>query len=138
MSYKLFAGILLLAAQNVFASDYPLVIIEPFDDARIIIYVSETDIEKSPAWKPTNGTPPLTIEKLIADIQKHIASDPRLANAIIHEIELKPILHHEKENRWYYLIQMKIIDNQRPTSRYLAVLMNGKILSAIKEPKSYK
>lgn len=137
MSYKLLIGILLLSAQHAFAGQFPLVIIEPFDESKIVIYITEKDIEKSPAWKPTDGTPPLTIEKLIADINKHNANDPKFANSIIHEIELKPILHHEKQNRWYYLIQMKV-GGKQPHRQYLAVLMNGKIISAIREPESYK
>lgn len=137
MSYKLLIGVLLLIAQNTFASQFPLVIIEPFDESKIVIYTTEKDIEKSPAWKPADGTPPLTIEKLIADINKHNAKHPKLANSIIHEIELKPILHHEKQNRWYYLIQMQG-GGKQPHRHYLAVLMDGKIISAIKEPESYK
>ncbi len=137
MTYKLFIGVLLLVSQQAFAAHFPLVIIEPFDETKIVIYVSETDIEQSPAWTPADGAPPLTIEKLIRDINRYKTRDPRLAGAIVHEIELKPIQHHEKQNRWYYLVQMKTTKN-KPHRHYLAVLMNGKILSAVKEPESYK
>lgn len=137
MSRKLFIGLLLLFAQSALAAQFPLIIIEPFDETKIIIYVSETDIENSPAWKPSDGTPPLTIEKLITDIKRHNGGDSKLANAIIHEIELKPVLHHEKQNRWYYLVQMKTV-GKKSYRHYFAVLMDGKIISAIREPESYK
>lgn len=137
MAHKIFIAILLLFFQNVFAAQFPLIIIEPFDEAKVVIYVSEADIEKSPAWKPADGTPPLTIDKLIADINRHNANDPRMAKAIIHAIELKPVLHHEKQDRWYYLVQMKT-EGEKPHRRYLAVLMNGEIISAISEPESFK
>ncbi len=137
MTYKLFIGVLLLVTQQAFAAQFPLVIIEPFDETKIVIYVSEKDIEQSPAWTPADGSPPLTIEKLIADIKKYNARNPKLAGAIIHEIELKPILHHEKQNRWYYLVQMKAA-GRSSHRHYLAVLMSGKIITAIREPESYK
>jgi len=137
MTYRLFIGALLLFTQNVIAAEFPLTIIEPFDEAKIVIYVSESDIEKSPAWQPADGALPLTIEKLIAVINKYNAGKPKMLNAIVHEIELKPILHHEKQNRWYYLVQMKAAGEQAHR-HYFAVLMNGKIISAIKKPETYK
>ncbi len=138
MLSRLLAGLVLLVAQNAFASQFPLVLIESFDDARVVIYVNESDIRNTPDWQPSEGAPPLSVKNLIEDIQEWNARNPEFANATIHEFELKPILHHEKQNRWYYLVQMKKMHNGIADTRYLAVLMNGKVLPAVKEPKSYK
>ncbi len=138
MLSRLLAGLIFLIAQNVLATQFPQVLIESFDDARVVIYVNESDISNTPDWQPSEGAPPLSVKNLIKDIKKWNVSNPEFANSTINEFELKPIIHHEKQNRWYYLVQMK--NNTKGTSdtHYLAVLMNGKVLSAVREPASYK
>ena len=139
MLSRLLAGLAFLVAQNALAIQFPLVLIESFDDAKLVIYVNESDIRNTPDWQPSEGSPPLSVEKLVKDIQKWNNRNPEFANATINEFELKPILNHEKENRWYYLVRMKNkARNGTSETRYLAVLMNGKVLPAIKEPVSYK
>jgi len=60
-----------------------------------------------------------------------------MAGTHIQKIELKPILHHEKKGRWYYLVQLG--SQKKPRHHhYLAVLMSGKAFAAIEEPASYK
>ncbi|HEC18751.1 MAG TPA: hypothetical protein ENI97_05350 [Gammaproteobacteria bacterium] len=137
MAYKIFIGMLMFSLQAAFAEPFPLTIIEPFDEGKIVMYVAESDIEQSPAWLPGEGAPPLSIENLIKAIEKYRAGMPRLAEDTVHEIALKPIWHHEKQHRWYYLVQMKSAEGHGHR-HYLAVLMSGKIISAIKEPEAYK
>jgi len=138
MFFRLLIGLLFLITENVAATQFPLEIIDYLDDTKIVIFINEADIDEAPTWNPSAGAPPLTIEHLVKDVQKWGAANPNLTHAIIHKIELKPILHHEKQNRWYYLIQMKVQVDDHSDMHYLAVLMNGKILSAMKEPTSYK
>ncbi len=138
MLSRLLAGFVFLIAQNVLAAQFPLVLIESFDDAKVVIYVNESDIRSTPDWRPSEGAPPLSVKNLIADVQKWNALNPEFSNATINEFELKPILNHEKENRWYYLVQMKNTTNGTTDTHYLAVLMDGKVLAAVREPTSYK
>jgi hypothetical protein len=124
--------------KSAIAGQFPLEIIERFADARIVVYVQQSDIDKEPSWDPSSGEPPLTIAQLVKKVQAWQARDAKLASATIRKIELKPILHHQKQDRWYYLIQLKKLDEEQPGTYYLAVLMSGKIVPAIKEPESYK
>jgi len=135
---RLLTGLIFLVAQNVLASPFPQVLIESFDDARLVIYVNESDISNTPDWQPSEGAPPLSVKNLLKDIKKWNTRNPEYANLTINEFELKPIIHHEKQNRWYYLVQMKDDTNKKSNTHYLAVLMNGQVLSAVKEPASYK
>lgn len=130
--------ILSLFSQAAFAIQFPLEIIEHFDDTKIVIYVQQADIDKAPSWSPAEGAPPLTIEGLVKDIQKRNSQSKESADLQIRKIELKPILHNEKQNRWYYLVRMKAIRNGSTHVEYVAVLMNGMVLPAIREPDPYK
>ncbi len=132
------AGLSFLIAQNVLATQFPLVLIESFNDAKVVIYTSENDIRNAPNWKPSDGAPPLSVENLITDIKKWNSLNPELSNSTINEFELKPIIHHKNENRWYYLVQMRNNSQGKTKDHYLAVLMDGKVLPAIIEPASYK
>ncbi len=138
MLSKLVIGLVFLVSQTVSASPFPQVLIESFDDAKVVIYVNESDISNAPKWQPSDGAPPLSVKNLIRDIKKWNTSNPEFANSTINEFELKPIVHHEKQNRWYYLVEMKTNKNGSSNTHYLAVLMNGKVLAAVKEPASYK
>ena len=128
----------ILVGNKALANEFPLEIIERFADARIVIYTQKNAIEESPTWSPSEGAPPLTIEILVKTIQKWSAADPNLAKSTIRKIELKPISHYENLDRWYYLVQLKIESQDHSGMHYVAVLMNGKILSAIREPETYK
>jgi hypothetical protein len=135
---KVIAGLIFLISGNVLADQFPVEIIEYFNDTKVVVYVNESDIEKAPIWNPTKGAPPLTIAMLIKDVQEWNSSAPDLAGMQIHEIELKPIRHHEKQDRWYYLVHLTGPKSKHSGRQYLAVLMNGKIVPAIREPASFK
>jgi len=138
MLSRLLAVVVFVIAQNALAAPFPLVLIESFNDAKVIIYAKESDIRNAPNWKPSDGAPPLSMENLITDIQKWNSLNPKFSDSRINEFELKPIVHYEKENRWYYLVQMKDTNKGKTGEHYLAVLMNGKVLPAVKKPASYK
>lgn len=127
-----------IICQKALANPFPLEVIERFADARIIVYIQQSDMDEAPAWHPGEGAPPLTIEALVRAIQKWTAGDPALAKATIRKIELKPIRLKNNQGRWYYLAQLSVDTEGQPSMHYVAVLMNGKILPAIREPEPYK
>jgi hypothetical protein len=51
-------------------------------------------------------------------------------------IELKKIPRHEKH--WHYLVKTKSEVDDIVESHYFIVLMDGKVIAAIKEPESIK
>lgn len=142
MLNKLLTGMLLLAASTACAASdqvqFPEEIIERFDNSRVIIYINTSDITDTPAWNLAAGEPPLTIQALSQIIRTRIAQDDTLKDAVVDRIELKRIQHHEAQQRWYYLVEMKTLTDGRTLKHYLAVLMDGKVVPAIREPESYK
>ncbi len=130
--------ILLVVTGAVNAAPWPLEIIDRLDDARIVIYVNESDIEQSPVWNPADGAPPFGLKDLMKRVAAWEKKNRGPDTDGIEKIELKPIAHHEKQGRWYYLVQLGDKLNGKPTHRYLAVLMSGKTVAAIREPESYK
>ncbi len=118
------------------AAPWPLEIIDHLDNATLVIYANESDLESSPKWSPEEGAPPFGL----SDLLKAVGDWKKQNNYAdgIEKVELKPIAHHEKEGRWYYLVQLKDLEDDGHAHRYLAVLMNGKTIAAVKEPEAYK
>ncbi len=135
MLNKLFPAILLFGFFSPgYAFQFPLEIIDYMDDATIIVYAKKDDINNTSVWIPGEGNVPLSINDLVSKVNNWLKTQPEMSSLKINEIELKKVKKHEKENYWYYLLQLK----NHNDIQYLAVLMNGQILPAIKEPKSYK
>ncbi len=137
MFWRFFAVFLLVAANNVPAVQFPLEIVENFDGTRVVVLANKDEIETAPTWHPADK-PPLTIADLVITVQKHIDATPGRSNALIRKIDLRPIKGYETQDRWYYLLMVADPDNSHPNLNYLAVLMNGKVLSTIREPSAYK
>jgi len=129
---------LLLFGHSAGATQFPLEIIEHFDDTKIVIYVQQSDVDQAPTWQPGRGAPPLSVEQLVKAVTTHNAGNPDLSDLQIRKIELKPVLRNPKRNSWYYLLRLKAIRDGRPEIEYVAVLMSGKVLPAIREPDPYK
>jgi hypothetical protein len=139
MFRKLFAAMLVIMTSSAFATvPWPLEIIDHLDNATLVIFVNESDIESSPKWSPDTGKPPFGLEEMLQAIGEWKKRNDCSAADRIEKIELKPIAHHEKEGRWYYLVQIKNVEKGQHSHRYLAVLMNGKTIAAVQEPESYK
>ncbi len=132
--FVLFA--LLPAAAGAFSGPWPLEIIEQFDDAKLVVYGSEDDIAAAPMWSPDRGAPPLTIAGVLEVLQRWAESDPRVSALHVEEIELKRIPRHV--DRWYYLVRARVESRTGPPVRFFAVLMNGKVEPAIREPMPIK
>ncbi len=130
--------LLLLVAQTAGAVQWPLEIFEIMDDRKIVVFLEEADITTSPTWDPAEGGPPLTLAEVVQKLSDWVGASDRLADLKIHEIKLKPIRHHESEQRWYYLVQLRRQIDGQPDRHYVAVLMNGKVVPALREPSSLK
>jgi hypothetical protein len=117
---------------------WPEEIIDSMDDQRLVVFLPTQDIATSPQWLPADGAPPLNIAGAVEQLKKWMASDPRYRGAEIHEIELKPIHHHEHEHRWYYLFQLRHPHAGRHNVLYGAVLLNGKVIPVLAEPSPIK
>ena len=117
---------------------WPEEVIDTMDDQRLVVFLPHEDIAASPKWLPAEGAPPLNIAGAMAHLHKWMTDDPRYRETRIHEIELKPIQHHEKEHRWYYLFQLRRQGEGKRKAMYAAVLLNGKVVPAIVEPSSIK
>ena len=139
MYTRLVTGLFLLSAfSSAFAISWPLEIIEHLDEAKIIIYAKEAEIEQSPTWDPATGAPSFGLPEVLKSIAQWDNKKAGISDTSVEKIELKPILHQEKANRWYYLVQLRNPAGSKHKHHYLAVLMNGKTYGAIEEPESYK
>ena len=57
---------LVAMASSAFATTpWPLEIIDHFDNATLVIFVNESDIESSPKWDPDSGMPPFGLQKML-------------------------------------------------------------------------
>jgi hypothetical protein len=120
-----------LAAGAVQASSLPTEVVENLDDYRIVLYLSETQINAIPAWQPGEGAPPMSLDAAVSRTLAWIGENELLKNAQIHELKFKPVHNFESLNRWYYLVELHT-DNAR--RRFLAVLPGGEVVPAVEEP----
>ncbi len=126
----------LLLSGKLYAYEFPVEIFEYIDDTKVVVFINKKDIDKSLQWYPFKGAPPLTMTDMLTKMKKYLASGKiALSGARITGIELKQIPHH-KDN-WHYLVKLK---SNKKTIRYyyFIVLMNGKIIPAVKEVESFK
>jgi hypothetical protein len=132
--YLALSVLLLVASTQAYALSIEL--FEYVDGRKIVAFVDENDIGDSIQWHPFKESPPITIRKVTKSIQKYIASDKKLKNAELAEIELRPIPRHEEH--WHYVVKLKTEANDEVHYQYYVVLMSGKIIPAIREPESIK
>ncbi len=115
------------------AETFPLELIEQFDEARVVAFIDKAELENSPAWQPLDQPPPLTIaaalERLAAFVQQR---GEELSKLKVTEIELRPVSGFP--DRWHYLVR-----TATPAGpRFYAVLMNGRVVAAVREPEPVK
>ena len=134
----LMALVLLGVLRTADAANWPLEVFERMDDKRIVVFLTEEDIDSSPAWEPAEGSPPLTLAAVIQVLDTWIQASIDRAGLKIHEIKLKAIPHHELDHHWYYLVQLTKRIDAKTEREYAAILMDGKLVPAIREPASVK
>ena len=128
--------LLLVLSGKVLAVEFPIEITEYVDEVRIAAYINKEDIKNNVQWTPFEGPPPLSIHEALKSVQEYMKSDEDMASATLVEIELRPIPHHEKS--WHYLVRMRYQSEDKVRPHFYLVLMDGKVISAIREPESIK
>lgn len=122
------------AAQS---SPFPIQIIEQFDDARIVAFINEGDVNDSAQWNPLEDAPPLSVTSAIEAVkQQYLKQNKTLASLSVREIEIRQVPQHK--NYWHYLIKVKSKVGDTFKNTFYVVLMDGKVIPAIVEPKSFK
>jgi hypothetical protein len=125
----------MLVSAKLFAYEFPLEITEYIDDVKIDAYISKSDINEALIWTPFESEPPLSMAAALQAIQAYVANTD-LEDMTLTGIELKKLPHHEKH--WHYLVKIKSEVDEVVESHYFIVLMDGKVIPAIKEPESIK
>jgi hypothetical protein len=125
--------VFLLSTARALAIEVPLEITEYIDDVKVIAYLHERDIDKEPQWTPFEGPPPLSIADALEAVHGYINADAEFADAALTGIELKPIPHHAMH--WHYLVKVRFKLDGKPRPHFFVVLMDGKVISAIKRPE---
>jgi len=136
MLIRVMPFLLLLMSGKVLAFEFPIEITEYVDEVRIAAHINKEDIDKNIQWTPFQGPPPLSIQEALKAVQEHMKSDENMVSAKLVEIELRPIPHQEKS--WHYLVRMRYQSGDKVQPHFYLVLMNGKVISAIREPESIK
>jgi len=136
VSFRWPALVLLLLSGNAYSYEFPVEIFEYVDNIKVVAFINESDIDETVSWQPFQGPPPLSIGSAIEAIQGYISSDSRLPNASLMEIKLQQIPHHDAH--WHYLVKIKTETGDKTRYDYFVILMNSKIIPAVREPQSYK
>ena len=136
MYKKLLPLLLLLFSGKVLAYEFPIEVTEYIDDVKIVAYIDKNEISKTSQWVPFEGQPPLSIYDALQAVQKFMIENAEFAETRLTGIELKRIPHYEKN--WHYLVKVKykVADKMQP--HFFLVLMDGKVISALREPESIK
>jgi hypothetical protein len=136
MYRKLIPLLFLLFSGKLLAFEFPIEITEYIDDIKIIAYINERDINRESRWTPFDGPPPLSIYDALQAVQGDISSNAAITDTTLIGIELKQIPHHEMY--WHYLVKVKFKLADKTQPHFFVVLMDGKVISALKRPESIK
>jgi hypothetical protein len=136
MLEKLIPALLFLVSGQAVAVEFPLELTEYFDDIRIIAYIKQSDVDKEARWTPFQSAPPLTVKTALDKVQSYIRQDTAFTDAELTSIELKPI--PKQKDYWHYLVKMKYTEDGVSKPHFFVVLMDGKVISALRQPDSIK
>jgi hypothetical protein len=136
MPKKLLSVLLLLFCARAFAIDFPIEVSEYIDDIKIDAYIKEEDLYRTSQWTPFESPPPLSVKQALSFIQEDAKSEIDFSKTQVIGVELKPVPHHK--SYWHYLVKLKTISDGESEPLFFIVLMDGKVISAIKEPDAIK
>jgi len=128
--------LLLLFSGNAYCYEFPVEIFEYIDNTKVVAFIDKSDIDDAMRWQPFKEAPPFTVEDAVKSVKKHIDADDRLKNVTLLEVELRQIPNFEQH--WHYLVKVKADIGEERRSQYFVVLMNGKVIPAIREPEATK
>jgi hypothetical protein len=118
------------------AYQFPIEIIEYIDDIKVFAYLDKNDINEKAKWTPLKSPPPLSIHQALQAVQKYIRSHEDFTRAPLISIELKQIPHHK--DYWHYLVKVRVTADGKAQPHFFVVMMDGKVVSALREPESIK
>lgn len=136
MSFKRAAVFLLFFCANAYAAEFPVEIVEYVGNTRVVAFIDEQDIAESRQWQPFEEEPPLAMNDAIDVLQKFIASNKEFTDTELLEIELRKLPRHEQH--WHYMFKTRTTINEASHQLFFVVLMNGKIIPAIREPETLR
>ncbi len=136
MTKNLLLILIFFFSAQVLAVEFPIEISEYIDDVKIDAYINKEDLKKTSQWTPFESSPPLTINQALTAILNDEKSEIDFTNSRVIGIELKPVPHHK--SYWHYLVKIKTISEEGSEPSFFIVLMDGKVITAIKEPESIK
>ena len=128
--------LLLLLTSRLLANEYPVEIFEYLDDTKVVAFLKDSDIEKTAPWIPLETKVPLNIDDALKAIGDLAATDDSLKLISLTSIEMKQIPGHP--NYWHYLVKMKTENTGQIQPQYFIVLLDGKVIPAVKEPEGFK
>ena len=131
MRFSALLFLFFLSVATARASSLPAEVVENMDQYRIVLYLSDEQVNAIPEWQPGEGKPPMSLQDAVSHVLAWIARDTSLAGAKIYELKYKPVHNYEKLNRWYYLVELRMEAGKK---RFVAVLPGGQVVSAIEEP----
>lgn len=136
MLRKLLPLLFLLFSFKALAMEFPIKVTEYIDDVKIDAYINEKDLLRTKKWTPFESPPPLSVAAAMTAIKNYISADSDFSNTTLIGVELKKIPHHK--SYWHYLVKVKTVTENNSQPNFYVVLMDGKVVSAIKEPESIK
>lgn len=136
MTLRWSALVLFMLAMNARAYELPIEIFEYVDNAKVVAFVHESDLVEATRWHPSKGAPPLTVKDVVTAVDSYIKATESLKGATLEEIALRKMPRHEAQ--WHYMVKLKTEKEDVTHYHYMVVLMNGKIIPAMREPESIK
>ncbi len=125
---------LLLTGVTAQAYQLPVEVFEYMDDVKVVAFIDKKDMAAVQARDPS--APLLTIKGALAVVKKHITRhQPEIGEAKLEEITFRKLPGFP--GRWHYLVKLKNADPRMPY-HYFVVLMNGKVIPAVKEIAAVK
>lgn len=118
------------------AFEFPIEISEYIDDIKIYAHIEKSDIDEKSEWMPFETSPPLSIFDALKSVQKYIDSNTNSVEQTLIGIELKQIPRHKEY--WHYLVKVKYKIDDKLQPHFFIVLMDGKVISAIRRPDAIK
>ncbi len=133
MKRKIYLLVGWLAWGHLWAGAFPLELIERFDGARVVAFVNENELAVTPEWQPFEQPPPLTLAAALDRLAAFVLARSENPKALrIQAVELRPV--PQMKGRWHYLVRASTPAGMR----FYAILMNGTVVPAVREPEPVK
>jgi hypothetical protein len=135
MLKRLWPLLLLVFSGRIMAYEFPIEVIEYIDDVKIIAVIPHKEIVPDSDWRPFKSAPPVSIQEALEAVQAYINSNENFSETTFTSIELKQI---PDTSNWHYVVKVKYRDGKSIQPHFFVVLMDAKVISAIKMPEAIK